>query len=329
MRTQADRSGNTACIAPDYIVVPREKQDALLTAIKKQHDAVFPHASLEQDDYPRIISDGHFDRLHESLQKSQGTTVLIGESNKAKRMMGITVVKDVTWDDELMKGYVLACARTNEGADCVSMNRELFGPILPIVPVDSISTAIDRLKGTTPLAVYIFSQSNKFIDWVRRSTTSGSVLVNDLMVQFTIDGLPFGGVGESGQGNYHGKRSFDVFTHERSSLSSPYWSVRILPFCLRELTLLSVQGGSSARSTILPIHGRKYQIDEVFDGQEDQVCSSRNQCWPDWSRRPDPKGLPAQLAGTSYRYAVEELELACSADSEVQDHTDSLDIAMV
>lgn len=139
--------------------------------------------------------------------------------------MGITVVKDVTWDDELMKGYVLACARTNEGADCVSMNRELFGPILPIVPVDSISTAIDRLKGTTPLAVYIFSQSNKFIDWVRRSTTSGSVLVNDLMVQFTIDGLPFGGVGESGQGNYHGKRSFDVFTHERSSLSSPYWYV--------------------------------------------------------------------------------------------------------
>ena len=103
----------------------------------------------------------------------------------------------------------------------------------------------------------------------------------------------------------------------------------IRTFCLRELTLLLVQGGSSARSTILPIHGRKYQIDEVSYGQEDQVCSSRNQCWPDWSRRPDPKGLPAQLAGTSYRYAVEELELACSADSEVQDHTDSLDIAMV
>lgn len=92
-----------ACIAPDYIIVPREKQDALLSAIKKQHDAVFPHGSLEKDDYPRIISDGHFDRLQDSLNKSQGDKVLLGEMDKTKRMMGITVVKDVTWDDELMK----------------------------------------------------------------------------------------------------------------------------------------------------------------------------------------------------------------------------------
>ena len=225
----------TACIAPDYIVVPREKQDALLAAIRKQHDAVFPHASLEQDDYPRIISDGHFDRLQESLQKTQGKTVLQGESDKSKRMMGITVVKDVSWDDELMKRSVCLRSLLVLLTEHMLPTSELFGPILPIVPVDSIDTAVDRLKGTTPLSVYIFSQSNKFIDWIRRSTTSGSVLVNDLMVQFTIDGLPFGGVGESGQGNYHGKRSFDVFTHERSSLSSPYWCAYPVSHAQRKL----------------------------------------------------------------------------------------------
>lgn len=114
---------------------------------------------------------------------------------------------------------------------------------------------MERLKGTTPLSLYIFSQSSKFIDWVRRNTTSGSVVVNDLMVQFTIDGLPFGGVGESGQGNYHGKRSFDVFTHERSSLSSPYWAdpllaVRYYPYSdknIRSMKSLMVKKVNFAR----------------------------------------------------------------------------------
>lgn len=102
---------------------------------------------------------------------------------------------------------------------------EIFGPILPIVPVPSISSAVEHLKDDSPLAMYIFSKSDKFIAGVRDATTSGAVLVNDVVVHFNVDGLPFGGVGESGQGSYHGKRSFDVFTHERSSLSNPFWLV--------------------------------------------------------------------------------------------------------
>lgn len=81
-------------------------------ALKKQHDAVFPHSSLEKDDYPRIISNSHFDRLQEGLQKTHGTTVLQGEFDKSQRMMGITVVKDVQWDDELMKGLAARSPQT-------------------------------------------------------------------------------------------------------------------------------------------------------------------------------------------------------------------------
>lgn len=122
---------------------------------------------------------------------------------------------------------------------------ELFGPILPIVPVPSIEEGIKELQNKTPLGLYIFSKRQSFVDWVRNNTQSGAVVQNDLLFQYSVDALPFGGVGESGeqscevqrtlslvlmqsfasigQGSYHGKRSFDVFTHERAFLHIPFW----------------------------------------------------------------------------------------------------------
>lgn len=103
------------------------------------------------------------------------------------------------------------------------VHREIFGPILPIVVVPTIEEALSHLSGTTPLALYVFSQSKQFIDKIRTHTQSGAFVVNDVMLHFAVEELPFGGIGESGMGSYHGKKSFDTFTHERSSLTTPFW----------------------------------------------------------------------------------------------------------
>jgi acyl-CoA reductase-like NAD-dependent aldehyde dehydrogenase len=89
--------------------------------------------------------------------------------------------------------------------------------------VPSIDATLSHLQGTTPLALYCFSQSQQFINKVRTHTQSGAFIVNDVLIHFTVDELPFGGIGESGMGSYHGKKSFDTFTHERSSLTAPFW----------------------------------------------------------------------------------------------------------
>lgn len=101
--------------------------------------------------------------------------------------------------------------------------REIFGPILPIVVVDSVDEALQQIRPQTPLALYVFSQSDAFISKIRSKTQSGAFIVNDVMLHFNIGELPFGGVGESGTGSYHGKKSFDTFTHERSSMTTPFW----------------------------------------------------------------------------------------------------------
>lgn len=102
-------------------------------------------------------------------------------------------------------------------------NREIFGPILPIVVVPSVDVALQHIQPQTPLALYVFSQDDKFINNIRSKTQSGAFIVNDVMLHFNVDQLPFGGVGQSGMGSYHGKKSFDTFTHERSSLTTPFW----------------------------------------------------------------------------------------------------------
>ena len=93
--------------------------------------------------------------------------------------------------------------------------------------MDDVDEAIRKLQDQTPLAIYVFSNNQAFIDKVRTSTRSGAIVINDLMLHNTISALPFGGTGESGQGAYHGKRSFDTFTHERASISVPFWAEAI------------------------------------------------------------------------------------------------------
>ncbi|KAL7008422.1 Hexadecenal dehydrogenase [Cystobasidiomycetes sp. EMM_F5] len=193
------------CLSPDFILVPRSKQDALVDNLQRYHQDFFPNADLKQEDYTHIVSYAHWNRLDKVLSKTKGTTVVTGQKDLSSKTMGITIIKDVSWDDEVMQD-------------------ELFGPILPIVPVDSTDEILHKLQGKTPLALYIFSKSQAFVDRIRNNTISGAVLVNELLLHNVIGALPFGGVGESGSGSYHGKKSFDTFTHERASISFPFWA---------------------------------------------------------------------------------------------------------
>ena len=118
--------------------------------------------------------------------------------------------------------FIAPTVLTQVSVDSPLMTNEIFGPILPVLPVDNLDAAIafinDRPK---PLALYMFSQNDTAIETMLSRTSSGGVTINHVMIHFGVDTLPFGGVGESGMGAYHGKETFEVFSHQKSVLSNP------------------------------------------------------------------------------------------------------------
>jgi aldehyde dehydrogenase (NAD+) len=126
--------------------------------------------------------------------------VLGGEVNEADRYLSPTVLDEVSWTDLVMES-------------------EIFGPILPVLTYDRLDEAIDQINARPkPLALYVFSEDKAVQDRVLRSTSSGGVCINDTVMQVSLSSLPFGGVGDSGMGSYHGRASFDTFSHYRAVL---------------------------------------------------------------------------------------------------------------
>lgn len=198
------------CTTTDYILVPEEAQDKVVTAFSDVIKGFYPDGAIKSQSYSRIISDVHFKRLSGLLAETKGTIAVGGETDAAQKFIAPTVVRDVMFDDALM-------------------GQEIFGPILPIVPVKDIDEAIERIsKMDHPLAVYIFSDDaamkKKFFD----GTQSGSAVANETLLIPAVNGLPFGGVGASGHGYHTGKFGFDLFTHMRSTLDCPSWVDKIL-----------------------------------------------------------------------------------------------------
>ncbi|KAH7920037.1 aldehyde dehydrogenase [Leucogyrophana mollusca] len=197
------------CIAPDYILVPKEFEDTFVQALKDVHDEFYPNGTKGSSDFGHIVNAGHFARIKNLLDNTQGEIVFGGETNEAQLYIAPTVVKSVQKGDSLM-------------------SEELFGPVLPIVPVDNVDEAIEYINANDhPLALYVFSQDAAFKAKVFDNTQSGSAIANDVLVQCATDGLPFGGIGPSGSGYYGRKYTFDLFTHLRASLDSPSWLDRI------------------------------------------------------------------------------------------------------
>ncbi|EIN08576.1 NAD-aldehyde dehydrogenase [Punctularia strigosozonata HHB-11173 SS5] len=200
------------CVAPDYVLVPREFQDTLVKALEDTYKDFYPEGPAKSDSFSRIVSGNHFNRIKKLLDGTQGQVVLGGDTNEGDRYIAPTVVKNVPTSDSLMSD-------------------EIFGPLLPIVPVKDLDEAIAFVNsGDHPLALYVFSNDAKTKKKVFDSTQSGAACANELIIHIGAEGLPFGGIGPSGTGYHTGKFTFDMFTHLRASIDSPGWIDMILNF---------------------------------------------------------------------------------------------------
>ncbi|KAM7067014.1 aldehyde dehydrogenase family 3 member A2 isoform 2-T3 [Molossus nigricans] len=186
------------CIAPDYILCEPSLQNQIVQKIKDTVKEFYGENIKESPDYERIINLRHFKRI---LSLLEGQKIAFGgETDEATRYIAPTILTDVNPDTKVMQ-------------------EEIFGPVLPIVPVKNADEAIEFINAREkPLAIYLFSHNNKLIRRMIDSTSSGGVTANDVIMHFTLSSLPFGGVGSSGMGAYHGQHSFDTFSHQRACL---------------------------------------------------------------------------------------------------------------
>jgi acyl-CoA reductase-like NAD-dependent aldehyde dehydrogenase len=186
------------CVAPDYLLVNKKIKQNLVDSIEKCIHNFYGKQPNTSPDYARIINQKHFYRLVKFLQN--GEIIIGGDINPDDCYIAPTVVDHVSLADPVMQN-------------------EIFGPILPIVEYDDLSEAIAIInERPKPLALYLFSQNKNLQKRVLQETTSGGVCINDCVMQLGVLSLPFGGVGDSGIGSYHGKASFDIFSHYKSVL---------------------------------------------------------------------------------------------------------------
>ncbi len=191
------------CVAPDYLLVHRKIKDALMLEL---HDAVrdfFGDNPAERGDYPRIVNDTHFKRLEPLL--GGGRLITGGEKNRTTLFIAPTIIDRITPDDPVMQ-------------------EEIFGPILPVLEVNNIEEAVAFVNARPkPLALYYFGHDRRNRELVLGSTSSGGVAVNDTIMQLVSPAMPFGGVGASGIGSYHGHYGFETFSHLKPVLFKSVW----------------------------------------------------------------------------------------------------------
>lgn len=202
-------SGQT-CIAPDYALVPADKLVPLAEAILAQVRTLYPTIA-ENPDYSSIISDRHFSRLTAAIEEARrsGARILShsDEHAAARRKIGPTIVLDPP-------------------QDCVLMREEIFGPVLPIVPYATLDDAIAHINSQDrPLALYCLSHDAASRSRVLNRTISGGVTLNGTLLHIAQDDLPFGGIGMSGMGAYHGRDGFRRFSHARSVHQVGFYNV--------------------------------------------------------------------------------------------------------
>jgi len=191
------------CIAPDYVLVQKEYKKALVAAMIQEIEKAFGKNAKNSKDYGRIIHQKHFEKLEKDLDKQK--LLYGGKKDKDELYFGPTLVEEPALDSSLLVD-------------------EIFGPILHVLSyttesdIDSILT-----KLMNPLAFYLFSTNRRFINTMIQRYSFGGGVINDAIIHFTNDKLPFGGIGNSGMGAYHGKHSFEVFTHAKPVVKRSFW----------------------------------------------------------------------------------------------------------
>ena len=188
------------CIAPDYLLVDQKIKPDLINALKKYLQEFYGENPATSPDYARIIHQKHFHRLTNLLKC--GKVIIGGETKPEELYIAPTLLKNVSLTDTVMQ-------------------EEIFGPILPIIEYTDINEAITLINSRPkPLALYLFSQNKNLQKRILQETSSGGVCINDTVMQVAVSSLPFGGVGDSGMGSYHGKASFNTFSHYKSVLQN-------------------------------------------------------------------------------------------------------------
>lgn len=186
------------CIAPDYLYVHKSIKDPFLAHLKVAVQELYGVEPLQNENFTRIVSERHFQRLTSFLDN--GDLFMGGKVDHDKLLIEPTVLTNITWDDEIMQD-------------------EIFGPILPILEFEDLSEVIKEIRDyPKPLSLYIFSENKDVQQEVLNNVSFGGGCVNDTVYHFASPYLPFGGVGSSGMGAYHGKGNFDSFSHQKSVL---------------------------------------------------------------------------------------------------------------
>ncbi|HCQ2027617.1 TPA: aldehyde dehydrogenase [Staphylococcus aureus] len=186
------------CVAPDYILVHESVKDDLITALSKTLREFYGQNIQQSPDYGRIVNLKHYHRLTSLLNSEQMNIVFGGHSDEDERYIEPTLLDHVTSDSAIMQ-------------------EEIFGPILPILTYQSLDEAIAFIhQRPKPLSLYLFSEDENATQRVINELSFGGGAINDTLMHLANPKLPFGGVGASGMGRYHGKYSFDTFTHEKS-----------------------------------------------------------------------------------------------------------------
>jgi aldehyde dehydrogenase (NAD+) len=184
-------------------LVDRKIKKDLLEHLKQIIQEFYGTTPETSPDYARIINQHHFQRLCELLKT--GEIVVGGDTNPSDYYIAPTVIDGVSPEEGVMQ-------------------EEIFGPILPVIEYTNLSEAIAFVNAKPkPLALYFFSNNKQHQNQVLQETASGGACINDTIVQIAFPGLPFGGVGDSGIGRYHGKTSFETFSHQRSVLHKSFW----------------------------------------------------------------------------------------------------------
>ena len=188
------------CIAPDYLVVHKSVKAELVNCMQKYIKQFYGEQPRESKDYPRIINNLHFERVAAHLDK--GDIIVGGETDQKQLYISPTLLDNIGWDDPVMQD-------------------EIFGPILPMLEYQDLSQVIAAINARPkPLALYFFSTNKQNQQRILKEISFGGGCINDTLLHFASPHLPFGGVGNSGMGRYHGKASFDTFSHRKSILKN-------------------------------------------------------------------------------------------------------------
>ncbi len=184
------------CVAPDYLYVHSDVKSELLQHMSEALVEFYGDDPLTEEKYGHIVSDQHFERLKNFLKT--GDVLIGGQHREKERVITPTIIDNISWDDPVMQ-------------------EEIFGPILPVLEFSEIEDVIEEVRQRPkPLALYFFSESEKKQDLITSSLSFGGGCMNDTLMHIVSPYLPFGGVGSSGTGSYHGEASFKTFSHEKS-----------------------------------------------------------------------------------------------------------------